>query len=58
MKAARAIGIVVSLAAWPTIAAAQLRPQREPFDWSGLAVVGGLLVIGVVAYLLAAGRRK
>jgi hypothetical protein len=48
----------LAMATGPGVALAQLRPQREPVDWSSAAVVLGLLVLGVVALLLARGTRR
>ncbi len=48
---------VLALAWTPAVALAQYRPHREPVDTSSLAVVGGLFVLGIVAFLLARGRR-
>jgi hypothetical protein len=56
MRAAWTVGIVISLAAWTSVALAQLRGEREGIDTSSLAVVGGLFVLGVVAFFLARGR--
>jgi hypothetical protein len=50
------VGIALGIASHPALAVAQLRAQREPFDWTGLAVVFGLFVIGIAAYVLARGR--